>query len=68
VFPPQDESKVIKRALPTSQSLHIQLPQLLLADLQQRFDEMRLPEGDIQKDAVGLENAMDLPSNSHKKE
>jgi hypothetical protein len=64
---PQDKSKVIKRALPTSKSLHIQLPQLLLSHLQQRLDEMRLPESDIQEDAVGFENAVDLPSNKSQK-
>ena len=67
LLPPQDKSKVIKGALPASQSLHLQLPQLLLADLQQRLDEMRLPESDIQKDAVGLEDAVNLPSNESQK-
>ena len=64
LLPPQDKSKVIKGALPASQSLHLQLPQLRLffPRLQQRLDEMRLPESDVQEDAVGLENAVDLPS------
>jgi len=63
LFPPQNKSKVVKRALPAPKSLHIQLPQLLVSHLQQRLDKMRLPESDIQKNAVGLEDAVDLPSN-----
>lgn len=61
LFSLQDESEVIKRALSTTQCLHLHVPQFLFSDLQQWFDEMRLAECDIQKDSVGLENAVDLP-------
>lgn len=60
LFPLQDKSEVVKRTLPTSKRLHLQIPQLLLPNLQQRLNEMRLAECDIQKDPVGLENAVDL--------
>jgi hypothetical protein len=61
LLPLQNERKVIERALPTSKSLHLQIPQLLFTNLQQWFYKVRLTESDVQKDSVGLENAVDLP-------
>jgi len=61
LLPPQNEGEVVERTLSASKCLHLQIPQLLLSNLQQRFYKVRLSERDVQKDAVGLENAVDLP-------
>lgn len=60
LFPLQNKSEVVKRALSAPKRLHLQIPQLLLPNLQQRFDEVRLPERDVQENPVGLEDAVHL--------
>lgn len=60
-FPLQDEGEVVERTLSTAQRLHLQIPQLLLSNLQQWLYKVRLSERDVQEDAVRLENAVDLP-------
>jgi hypothetical protein len=61
LLPFQNEREIIERAFSTSKSLHLQIPQLLFSNLQQWLYKVWLSERDVQKDAVGLENAVDLP-------
>jgi hypothetical protein len=59
----QNEAVVFKAAVATAKNLHLIVP--LIVTVQDGFDEVWLPVGDVKKEAVVFQNSLNLVSSDH---